>query len=95
MLTLRVEIEDWREKIHQYIENNEELYSDDQLAMLLREETLNRLDALDIDYQRARQQSRGAFVILQRCDTREESEAFDKCLEEAIDVIEKLVPTSV
>jgi hypothetical protein len=88
MLTLRVELEDWREKLI-FIENKS-IYTEDQLAMLLREEVLSRLDLFDVDYQRARQQSKGAFVILQHSDSQDELDKFELCMKEAVEIIENL-----
>lgn len=82
MLKIRMETEDWRE----YLVNRLEVDEIDAAALAdeLCSDTLTRLHRAGVDYERAYQQSVGAFCILQRGGSDADRAAFDDALDAAL-----------
>jgi hypothetical protein len=81
MLRLHSAIEDWREQVVGWIDDD--VNDADELADELARNVLARLVDSGIEYERAYQQRRGAFVLVQS-GTEEEIATFDKLLDEEI-----------
>ena len=87
MLRLRMNTEDWREKVTGWVGQDEDV---DALADELCGDVLTRLAADGVEYERAHQQSVGAFAIVQG-GTPAERAAFDAALDAAV----RLMKTTV